>query len=150
MADDLRFKEAPAITGGRELYGKQGIEYAAVPSSNNAFQARYAIRHPWRGAVACPNPRRGVWGGNPNGYTAPIAASKVAFAPRGKLDLGAVIQRDLWEIGFKKSGAKPPPPPPPPGGFAKPPSGKAGFGLGVLLGAAGIAIGSWIARRRRG
>ena len=30
MKDDLRFREAKAVTGGREMYGKKGIEYGAV------------------------------------------------------------------------------------------------------------------------
>src|SRR5262245_25537277 len=32
MKDDLRFKEAKAITGGREMWSKQGLEYGATPS----------------------------------------------------------------------------------------------------------------------
>lgn len=144
MTDDLRFREAKPVTGGREMWSRQGIEYGAVPSAQNYFQARYAIRHWWTGPIACKNPRRGVWGGPPGGgYRPAIAASKLAFAPRGRLELGSVIQRDLWEIGYKKSA---------PGGtrFAKPPGGSRamGFGLGALGGALIIGLGTWIARRR--
>ncbi|MEO8707136.1 MAG: DUF2330 domain-containing protein [Kofleriaceae bacterium] len=146
MKDDLRFREAKPITGGRETWSKQGLEYGAVPSAENYFQARYAIRHWWTGPIACQNPRRGVWGGPPDGgYQPTIAASKTAFAPRGKLELAQVIRRDLWEIGYKKA------PTTPPGGFAKPPTApKAmGFGLGILAGIAGIGVGTAIVRRRR-
>jgi len=156
MKDDLRFKEAKAITGGRETWSKQGLEYGAQPSSENYFQARYAIRHWWTGAINCPNPNRGVWGGPPDGrYQAPIAASKVAFAPRGKLELASVIKRDLWEINYKRTPTPTPgsrgAPTPGPNGFAKPPGGNKamGFGLGVLGGALGIFLGRLTARRRK-
>jgi hypothetical protein len=36
-------------------------------SDQSTFQGRYIVRHPWRGKVSCKNPRRGVWGGSPNG-----------------------------------------------------------------------------------
>ena len=67
MKDDLRFREAKPITGGREIWTKNGLEYGAVPSEENYFQARYAIRHWWTGKIACKNPQRGVWGGPPDG-----------------------------------------------------------------------------------
>ncbi len=104
MKDDLRFRTAKAVTGGREQWSKQGLEYGAVPSDKNFFQARYAIRHWWTGAIACKAPQRGVWGGPPDGgYTGTIAAGKTAFVPRGKLALNTVIARDLWEINYKKA-----------------------------------------------
>jgi hypothetical protein len=143
MTDDLRFKEARPVTGGREVWSKQGLEYGAVPSTENYFQARYAIRHRWSGPIACANPRRNVWGGPPHGgYQQTIAASKVAFAPRGKLQLSTVIGRDLWEIGYKKAPATK---------FAKPPGGSKamGLGLGALAGIVVVAGGTLIARRRR-
>ncbi|MBV8761346.1 MAG: DUF2330 domain-containing protein [Deltaproteobacteria bacterium] len=105
MKDDLRFREAKPIVGGREQYSKDGIEYGAKPATDgeNHFQARYAVRHYWTGAITCAHPQRYVWGGPPDGSYAPtIGAQKIAFAPRGKLALGSVIGRDLWEIGFKK------------------------------------------------
>jgi hypothetical protein len=104
MKDDLRFREAKPITGGREVWSKQGLEYGAAPAAVNNFQARYAIRYWWTGAIKCQNPQRGVWGGPPNGGNSQVlAAGKSAFAPRGKLELASVIKRDLWEIGYKKS-----------------------------------------------
>ena len=105
MKDDLRFREAKPVTGGREEWSKKGLEYAANPSEENFFQARYAVRHWWSGPIKCKNPQRGVWGGDPNGEFGdePITAERTAFVPRGKLALGSVIQRDLWEIGFKKA-----------------------------------------------
>ncbi len=104
MKDDLRFREAKPVTGGREQWGKGGLEYGAIPSNQNFFQARFAVRHYWTGPMACTNPQRNIWGGPPDGgRQATIAAGKTAFAPRGKLELATVINRDLWEINYKKA-----------------------------------------------
>ncbi len=52
--NDLIFKEAAAIIGGREVRGADGkLEERASPSGMNNFQARYAIRHEWTGPLAC-------------------------------------------------------------------------------------------------
>ena len=140
MKDDLRFKEAKPVTGGREQWGKQGLEYGALPSAQNYFQARYAVRHRWTGPIRCANPQRGVWGGPPDGNgQQTIAAGRTAFAPRGKLELATVIGRDLWEIGYKKKApAKPQTPPP-----AKP-MGFVGFGA-----IAALVLFVVLGRRRR-
>ncbi|HEU4730998.1 MAG TPA: DUF2330 domain-containing protein [Kofleriaceae bacterium] len=147
MKDDLRFREARPVTGGREQWSSNGLEYGAVASQQNFFQARYAIRHAWTGPIRCEKPVRGVWGGPPNGGSQPtIAASKVAFAPRGKLAVSSVIKRDLWEIGLPRDGS---PAPAPPGGgkFATPPDRHLqGLGLGSLL---AIAVGGGLLLRRR-
>jgi hypothetical protein len=117
MKDDLRFREAKPVTGGREIWAKDGIEYGAKNSTESFFQARYAIRYPWTGPMKCKNPKRRVWGGPTDGRaTQLIAAGNTAYAPRGKLKLANVINRNLWEIGFKKAApvqiAKPPAPAP--------------------------------------
>ncbi len=97
-AADLRFLDALPMTGGREVWSQSGLEAGVQKSAENYFQARYAIRHAWTGPIACKQPRRGVWGG----ATGAIAASKVAYAPRGKLVLEDVVARDVWEIGLVK------------------------------------------------
>ena len=145
MKDDLRFREAAPITGGREVWSKQGLEYGATPASQNNFQARYAIRNWWTGPIKCSNPQRGVWGGPPNGGANQlVSATKSAFAPRGKLELASVIKRDLWEIGYKKSA------PGPSGSKSTPPKTKAMFfGGGALGGLLILSLGFWLTRRRR-
>jgi hypothetical protein len=145
MKDDLRFKEAAAIAGGREVWSRSGLEYGSTPSSQNFFQARYAIRYWWTGPIRCQNPQRGAWGGPPHGGNQQvIAASKTAFAPRGKLQLASVIKRDLWEIGYKKAATPPAPP------KAAPTTPKTmWFGGGALLGLMLIGAGALIARRRK-
>jgi len=148
MKDDLRFRAAKPVTGGREQWSKNGLEYGAQPSQQNYFQARYAIRHWWTGPIACANPQRGVWGGPPDGnYQPTIAANKLAFAPRGQLELGSVIKRDLWEIGYKKQK----PQGPNGGGFSQPPPGKKlqSLGFGAMLGLVLIGLGILINRRRK-
>jgi hypothetical protein len=154
MKDDLRFKQAKAVTGGRELFSKAGIEYGAQPSEENYFQGRYVVRHWWTGAITCKNPQRGVWGGPPDGSGQQvIAANKLAFAPRGRMELGTVIGRDLWEIGFKKGAPVTAPTPAP--GFSKPPSGGGGtvkvmgLGAGALGAMLLIGLGSLVTRRRK-
>jgi hypothetical protein len=103
LGDDLFFSPAPPIAGGREFLQQDGkLERGAVPAGTNNFQARYAIRHPWTGPIACAHPQRGVWGGPPNasgglggiGPGMPMVkpAAKVAFAPRGVLRLDAVVR----------------------------------------------------------
>ncbi len=146
MKDDLRFKEAKPVAGGREEWSKNGIEYGAASSDQNFFQARYAIRYWWTGPIKCKNPTRGVWGGPPDGRdTSVIGASKLAFAPRGQLALGQIIGRDLWEIGFKKerpAASKKAAPSPTPKVKAM------GFGLGVLGALALLGLGRRRTRRR--
>ncbi|MCX5747617.1 MAG: DUF2330 domain-containing protein [Proteobacteria bacterium] len=152
MKDDLRFREAKPVTGGREVRTAAGLEYGATPSPQNFFQGRYAIRHWWTGAIACRNPQRGVWGGPPDGSAQQtIATGKVAFAPRGKFPLATSIGRDLWEINFKKSSGATTTPPPGNGQFAKPPPPKPGSkkaSLGALGGAA-LGVLALVLRRRK-
>ncbi len=152
MSDDLRFRAAKPIQGGRENWSAKGLEYGATPASTNNFQGRYAIRHWWTGPIACKNPRRGVWGGPPDGgYRQTIAASKLAYAPRGQLSLPSVVKRDLWEIGMKKA---PTPAPAPKGGgnFATPPGSKTmglGFGGGIAGGLVMLGLFALVVRRKK-
>ena len=157
MNDDLRFRAAKPIQGGRENWSAKGLEYGATPASTNNFQGRYAIRHWWTGPIACKNPRRGVWGGPPDGgYRQPIAADKLAYAPRGQLALPTVVKRDLWEIGMKKAPSSTPAPktpaPKPAGGFATPPGSKTmgiGFGGGIVGGIVLLGVLALVTRKRR-
>ena len=90
ITNDLVFKAADPIVGGRELRGANGqLETGAQPSSSNNFQGRYAIRHPWTGPLTCDKPIRNVWGGPPAGTPSePVKpALGLAFAPRGSVQL---------------------------------------------------------------
>jgi hypothetical protein len=109
IKDDLVFRAAPPIVGGREFVRDGGkLEEGAQASSINNFQGRYAIRHRWTGPVACAKPRRGIWGGSPNGGSnAPQPALNLAFAPRGGLQLATTINGDVPEIGLRNGALEP-------------------------------------------
>src|SRR5207248_5436665 len=55
LSDDLVFREAPALEGGREWAG----ETRTTPGGMNNFQARYIIRHYWSGPISCKDPHFG-------------------------------------------------------------------------------------------
>jgi hypothetical protein len=84
LGDDLFFRAAPPIVGGREFVQTAGkLEQGARADASNNFQARYAIRHPWTGPIACKNPQRGVWGGPPGGGMPGIKpAARIGFVAR--------------------------------------------------------------------
>ena len=66
IKDDLVFKAAPPIVGGREFLQDNGkLEERSRPSTTNNFQGRYIIRHWWTGRITCAAPQRGIWGGPP-------------------------------------------------------------------------------------
>lgn len=107
LAEDLIFREAKPIVGGREMHSDPGkLERGATESSYNNFQGRYIIRHEWEGAITCENPVRGRWGGPPEGGDDPklTVAQDVAFAPRDA-SLGTFAREDISEIDFKVSDA---------------------------------------------
>jgi MYXO-CTERM domain-containing protein len=152
--NDLVFRAAPAIVGGREERDDQGkLEERARPDETNNFQGRYAIRHPWTGPIACENPIRGRWGGPPDGSDPEIAegeakpATNIAFAPRGKVQLPNLVAQDVPEIDVK-AGV----PLPSGGGFQDKPRGcgcTAGGAGGVAGGGALAALVMLGLRRRR-
>ncbi|MEM6994128.1 MAG: DUF2330 domain-containing protein, partial [Myxococcota bacterium] len=89
LGEDLIFRAADGIAGGRETVGADGqLEQGATPSSMNNFQARYAIRHRWEGLVECAEPRYGIWGGPPAELqravdpNSPAIARDLAFVDR--------------------------------------------------------------------
>jgi len=119
LGEDLVFRAASPVVGGREFVtGKDGgIEKGAAPAGYNNFQARYAIRHLWKGPIACKSPKRGVWGGPPAGEvgtTKPAAATGLAAAPRGSVQLASLVKSRVDELDLvppkgKKAAQKPDP-----------------------------------------
>ncbi len=109
LDEDLVFRRAEPIVGGREFLQENGVlEHGARPASDNNFQARYAIRHPWEGPIACESPVRGRWGGPPTpgaineGLSGPPAAAQnTAYAPRGGMELPRVVRTDAPEVGLE-------------------------------------------------
>jgi len=85
LGEDLVFRTGDPVIGGRGMPDAEGRFTEEVQAaSTNQFQGRYAILHPWEGKVACENPRRGHWGGPPNG---PTPRTDVA---KSRLTTGAV------------------------------------------------------------
>ncbi len=102
LGEDLVFREADPIMGGRENggFGVLGaptdepaeISHEAQSSETNNFQGRYVIRHEWEGPIECESPRRGVWGGPWEGAEntgagggggGALPATDLSRAPRG-------------------------------------------------------------------
>ena len=116
LGEDLVFRAAPAIQGGREWMkdAETGLERGATSGSINNFQARYAIRYPWTGPATCKNPQWGMWGGKPskNGEDFSVAgktassATNTAFVKRDKPS-EKLIESPIAELDLKarKTGA---------------------------------------------
>jgi MYXO-CTERM domain-containing protein len=120
IKDDLQFKTAPPIAGGREHVVANGqLEEGAQPAPHNNFQARYAIRHPWTGPITCSNPVRGRWGGKDGeeprwgppprrggqhrmkNETGIQAALDLAFAPRGAVQVATSVAQNVPELDLQ-------------------------------------------------
>ena len=172
LGEDLVFEATTPIAGGREFFDGEELERGAQPSPVNNFQARYAIRHPWTGAIECEDPTRGMWGGPPagqEGSTEPAVARDLAQAKRGA-SLASFVSSELAaELGTKpappsdevletpedagEEGSKPADPTPPPT-TAQPPgcacsssdSEPLNTPIGIALGLLALA---GLARRRR-
>ena len=162
ISEDLVFKAAEPIMGGREFRNAEGkLEEGATRGGGmNNFQGRYAIRHEWTGPIACQNPVRGRWGGPPAGSqqvaTGPQAATDLAFVPRGKLELAKAVRSDVPEIALVAAPggdeAKPPAPDKPAAAEKHEPKkekkGCAAGGSGGGLTLAGLALLALLRRRR--
>jgi MYXO-CTERM domain-containing protein len=112
LGDDLVFKAAPPVVGGREVWksddrlSSAGLEHGASPAGQNNFQGRYIIRHPWTGEITCANPKRGIWGGPPSGGPPERRAAKdLAFAPRGGIALASLVRQDVPELELEAAAA---------------------------------------------
>jgi hypothetical protein len=104
LSDDLVFKEAPPMMGGRE-----GVDQTVVgqQAGSNNFQGRYIIRHYWSGPIKCEHPLFGRWGGPPGGgEPKPAAATGLANAPRGKVVLKDAVRSPIPALGLM--GKRPP------------------------------------------
>jgi hypothetical protein len=103
LGEDLVFKAAPPIAGGREfMTNGQRLEQGATPNGVNNFQARYAIRYPWEGPIACANPVRGRWGAPPGGQRSrPVAAEDLGLVKRDEALASKLIESPVVELGLR-------------------------------------------------
>jgi len=103
LGEDLVFRAAPGIVGGREIRNGEGeLEHGASPSGMNNFQGRYAIRHEWEGPIECDEPVRGRWGGPwPGVERQEVAAARdLAYASRGAVQLRTALRSPVPELGL--------------------------------------------------
>lgn len=169
LNEDIVFRQAGPIVGGREFTGASGkVEQGSSPAGQNNFQARYAIRHAWTGPIECENPVRNRWGGPPAGSrpheTQP--ATDLAYAPRGSITLPEMLRQDVPELeitGVEAALTAAQPTAPTPTGVGPTTTGATtqaeaeGCGGCALTGArsAGttaalaLVVFAWLARRRR-
>ena len=113
LGEDLVFRAARPIVGGREfLTNGKSLEQGSKPDSINNFQARYAIRYPWTGPVACKEPVYGRWGGPPSNQVAEgtKAAQGTAFIARDPAKVEKLAESAIAELqvkGLKPEAGKP-------------------------------------------
>ncbi|MCB9742459.1 MAG: DUF2330 domain-containing protein [Alphaproteobacteria bacterium] len=95
LGEDLVFKAAPPIVGGRGMPDTEGSlgEQQPGPGPRNAFQGRYVILNRWAGDFNCEAPVWGRWGG-PHGATAgrATAAPSALTRPRSPLERTANLE----------------------------------------------------------
>ena len=114
LKDDLVFKTAEPVVGGRGMPDNQGIlgEHSATPSGSNQFQGRYVLLNPWKGPITCEAPTRGRWGGPPEGGSGgPVTAKSKLTEPAAARGAEIVLASALID-GF--GGVVPAPPAPAP------------------------------------
>jgi hypothetical protein len=110
LKEDLVFRAAPPVMGGRGVPDAQGRLDTSVQrdSGVNNFQGRYVILHPWEGKVTCENPQRGSWGGPPNGVaqteTAKSRLTTGAAAAPARVSLASVVEDGLPSVAPAPSG----------------------------------------------
>jgi hypothetical protein len=110
LSEDLVFRGARPLEGGRAEGEDGGGPHKAKRGESNNFQARYIIRHYWAKKITCESPQRGVWGGPPDGREEnfrPTAARDLANAPRGEVKLSETIKPAVPELGVPGLAHKP-------------------------------------------
>jgi hypothetical protein len=116
LSEDLVFRAArPAVGGRAEREDGGGPWKSSLRSDeNNAFQARYIVRHYWGKKAQCSNPERNVWGGPPGDRRmSPVAARDLANTARSATPLSSVVKTKVPTLGLNglNKAASPAPPP---------------------------------------
>ncbi len=115
LADDLVFRKAPSIVGGREVYDGKRLETGAKPDQGaNNFQGRYIMRNRWSGPITCATPVFGRWGGPPDDEQA-VTRARTSLSPNSsdvteeaakqsvlaQRSLASLVAQDVPELGVK-------------------------------------------------
>jgi hypothetical protein len=94
----LQLSPRTPIEGGREIGPSGKPEARVIPADKlNNYQARFVVRHPWKGPVACQSPERGVWGGPPKGAK-PAASKKIAQVDLAKALVGGPPDLEAFKL----------------------------------------------------
>jgi hypothetical protein len=123
VGEDLVFRKASPIVGGREIRDEGGnLETGVSPSEwQNAFQGRYIIRHKWDKPITCDDPNFERWGADPEsddpwgnpGVTAaqgPNTTGGEVFSTNESRPIERLVRDDIPEISVvAMPGAKNPP-----------------------------------------
>jgi hypothetical protein len=148
LGADLVFRPAEPVIGGRGVPNRAGrLTEQRQPGGNNQFQGRYVMLNWWNGPIECESPRRGEWGGPPNGVAPrrPPSATNTALIRQRRAPLERWIRDDVPEIRLRTH--RPPTPTTP----SQKPSTRAAVDA---LGSAGAMVlgsffGLFVWRRRR-
>ncbi len=103
LSEDLLFRIARPMAGGRaERADGGGPQVAKVDPVNN-FQGRYVVRHYWPKKLTCEQPQRGVWGGPPDGRSpSPSVAMGNSEAPPAGIQLEKLVRGSAPALGIGK------------------------------------------------
>lgn len=102
IGEDLVFRKAPPVFGGRQDIGENRELIREVKSSDyNNFQGRYIIKHPWTGPTLCLSPSYGNWGSHTGPRSAPSPnTAGGSLAPSSTLSLEDLVKEDVPAIGL--------------------------------------------------
>ncbi len=101
LSEDLLFRSAPPVIGGREPSGGgQGATVVGRNVGSSAFQGRYIIRHYWEGPVACSAPQYGRWGAGSGAKGKTQTASEKAAGTAARFELRQVVQSPVPSLGL--------------------------------------------------
>jgi hypothetical protein len=100
LKEDIVFRTADGLSGGRDGDPSADQETNATLGGANQFQARYAVRHPWKGDVACDQPIRGAWV-----PSAPHPAVDLAAVPRD-VALASMVKSPVRALGLSMEAPK--------------------------------------------
>jgi hypothetical protein len=109
LSEDLVFRAARSMAGGRAEREDGGGPQTAKRDEQNNFQGRYIVRHHWSKKITCDSPTRNQWGGPPDGRQEPIAARGLDEVTRGEVKLAELVRASVPAIGLTRGARKPTP-----------------------------------------
>lgn len=106
--DDLVFREAPAIVGGRGVPDENGrLDASITAAPESTFQSRFVVLHRTDARVSCVHPRHGGW----SGARAEYRPRRPSPGARGG-SLESLLRTPIPELGLAPASPRSPPPAP--------------------------------------